>query len=90
MTAEPGTVDRLEVVDHGSGTVRAGGRLTEQGADLLRGLALALQERGHARVVLDLAGVQAVDDAGLRELRSVQESMTAELVVLHAPGAAGA
>jgi anti-anti-sigma regulatory factor len=89
VTAVPGTVSRLEVVDRGSGTVRAGGQLTEQGVDLLRGVALALQHRGHARITLDLAGVHAVDDAGLRALRTVQESMSAELVVLHAPGAVG-
>jgi anti-anti-sigma regulatory factor len=90
VTAAPGTVARLEVVDRGAGTVGAGGQLTEQGVDLLRGVALALQARGHPRITLDLAGVSTVDDAGLRALRSVQESLTAELVVLHAPGAAGA
>ncbi len=76
---------RLDVVDRGAGWVQAAGSLTEQGADLLRGVALALQGRGHSRVVLDLAGVQTADAAGLRVLRATQATMTADLVVVHAP-----
>lgn len=79
-----------EVVDQRAGAIRAGGRLTEQGADLLRGAVLVLHRRGHDRVTLDLGGVQAVDAAGLRALRSLQAAVTAEgreLVVVHAPGA---
>lgn len=78
-----------EVVDQQAGAIQAGGHLTVQGADLVRGAVLALQGRGHDRVTLDLEGVQTVDDAGLRALRSLQEKVTAEgreLVLVHAPG----
>lgn len=81
-----------EVVDQRTGAIRAGGHLTEQGADLLRGAVLVLQGRGHDRVTLDLGGVQAADDAGLRALRSLQEAVTAggrELVLVHVPDGAG-
>lgn len=88
MRPGPAPGGRLEVVDRGAGRVRAAGCLTEQGAELLCGLALALQARGHRRVVLDLGGVQTVEDAGLRVLRSARASMTAELVVVHPPGSA--
>ncbi len=80
-----GGTSTLEVVDRGAGRVQAAGSLTEQGADLLRGVALALQDRGHSPVVLDLAGVRTADDAGLRVLRATQAAMTADLVVVHAP-----
>lgn len=76
--------ESLEVVDRGAGRVAATGALTERSADLLRGVALALQDRGHRRVVLDLEGVQTADAAGLHVLRVTQQAMTADLVVLHA------
>ncbi len=75
--------ESLEVVDRGAGRVAAAGALTERSADLLRGVALALQDRGHRRVVLDLEGVRTADAAGLRVLRATQRAMTADLVVLH-------
>ncbi|GAB3347510.1 STAS domain-containing protein [Modestobacter lapidis] len=81
-----------EVVDQHTGAIRAGGHLTEQGADLLRGAVLVLQGRGHDRVTLDLGGVQAVDDAGLRALRNLQAAVTEdgrELVLVDAPEDAG-
>lgn len=78
----------LEVVDQGRGSLRAGGHLTAQGADLLRGTVLALRGRGHERVVVNLQGVRSADDAGLRMLRILQDSVTAhggELVLVHPP-----
>jgi len=83
----------VEVVDLGAGALRAGGDLTEQGADLLYGAVRALQGRGHDRVTVDLAGVQAADDAGLHALRVLQEDLGTggqELVLLHAPSGRGA
>jgi anti-anti-sigma regulatory factor len=77
-----------EVVDRRTGAIRADGHLTEQGADLLRGAVLVLHRQGHDRVTLDLEGVLAVDDAGLRALRSLQDAVAAdgrELVVVHPP-----
>jgi anti-anti-sigma factor len=78
-------------MDQGTGALRVGGHLTVQGADLLRGAVLALQGRGHDRVTLDLEGVQSVDDAGLRALLTLQETVTmdgGELVLLHTARAA--
>lgn len=75
-----------ETVDRRIGVIRASGHLSAQGADLLRGTADALREGGHRRVVLDLAGVQAADDAGLDVLRRLQTRYAAdggELVLQH-------
>lgn len=80
-----------EVVDRRSGAITARGHLTVQGADLLRGAVLALQDGGHDRVEIDLTGVPAADAAGLDVLRSLQESLAAgggALVLLHAPRSA--
>lgn len=88
-----GTTSYVEVVDPGAGSLRAGGHLTEQGADLLYGAVRAMQGRGHDRVTVDLAGMQAADAAGLHALRLLLEDLSTdgrELVVLHAPAAAGA
>ncbi|MQA34634.1 STAS domain-containing protein [Modestobacter roseus] len=82
-----------QFVDARAGAIRAGGRLSVQGADLMRGAVLVLQGHGHRRVVLDLEGVQAVDDDGLHALRSLQDAMSAtgrELVLLHPPAGVGA
>lgn len=89
--SEAGGGTYLEVVDQGRGSLRAGGHLTAQGADLLRGTVLALRGRGHERVTVNLQGVHAADDAGLRVLRTLQESVTAhggELVLVSPPGPA--
>ncbi|MGY1858180.1 STAS domain-containing protein [Modestobacter sp. SYSU DS0290] len=89
---EPGAA-YLEFVDAQAGAIRAGGRLSVQGADLMHGAVLVLQGRGHRRVTLDLAGVQDVDDDGLHALRSLQDAMSAtgrELVLLHPPAGVGA
>jgi anti-anti-sigma regulatory factor len=78
-----------EVVDARIGTVRASGHLTAQGADLLRGTVEQLHRSGHARVLLDLRGVQAADDAGLHVLRDAARALAAdggELLVRDAPG----
>ena len=67
-----------EVVDGRAGRVRAGGHLTSQGADLLRGTVEGLLRQGHSTVVLDLADVQAADDVGLHVLSDLQREMAAD------------
>jgi anti-anti-sigma regulatory factor len=54
-----------EIVDARAGLIRARGRLTAQGADLISGTADSLRGSGHSRVVLDLREVRTADDAGL-------------------------
>jgi anti-anti-sigma regulatory factor len=81
-----------ETVNLTTGSIRASGHLTSQGADLLSGTADSLRGSGHTRVVLDLAGVRAVDDAGLdilRELRRSFEDSGGELLIRHAPSGTG-
>lgn len=76
-----------ETVDLRIGLIRASGHLTALGADLLRGTADSLREGGHRRVVLDLAGVRAADDAGLDVLRRLRTDFAedgGELVLQHA------
>jgi anti-anti-sigma regulatory factor len=78
-----------EIVDARLGAVRASGHLTAQGADLLRGTVEQLHRSGHARVLVDLQGVQAVDAAGLHVLRMLRRSLAAdggELLVRTTPG----
>lgn len=75
-----------ETVDRRIGVIRASGHLSAQGADLLGGTARALQEGGHRRVVVDLAGVQAADDDGLDLLRRLRVRFAedgGELVLRH-------
>ncbi|MFQ1002728.1 STAS domain-containing protein [Modestobacter sp. SSW1-42] len=77
-----------EVVDGRAGRVRAGGHLTPQGADLLRGTVEGLLRQGHSTVVLDLADVQAADDVGLHVLSELRRAMAADgdlLLVRNAP-----
>lgn len=77
-----------ETVDRRNGSIRASGRLTLLGADLLRGTAESLHGNGHLRVVLDLRDVRVADDAGLDVLRGLNDEFAArggELVVRHAP-----
>lgn len=84
MTQEP--VSFTEVVDSRAGVIRARGHLTAQAADLLTGAVLALHERGHQRVLLDLQGIQGAEDAGLLMLQHLQTGVIAQgrsLVVLH-------
>jgi anti-anti-sigma regulatory factor len=87
MKAEP---ELTEVVDGRVGAIRARGRLTGAGADLLRGSVAALRGLGHSRVVLDLRGLDAVEAAGVRELHLLQREVRAgggELVLLDPAGA---
>lgn len=57
-----------EIVDTRGGVVRASGRLTRQGADLLRGTVETLQELGHRRITLDLCAIEDADDDGLAQV----------------------
>ena len=70
--------DLSEVVDVRTGLIRARGRLTEQGADLLRGTADSLRGTGHTRVVLDLRDVREADTAGLAILDRLEASFRAD------------
>ena len=77
-----------ETVDRSTGSIRASGRLTLLGADLLRGTAESLHGSGHVRVVLDLQDVRDADDDGLDVLRDLGDELAArggELVVRHSP-----
>ena len=77
-----------QVVDQRRRTIRAGGHLTVQGADVVRGAVLLLQRDRRGRVTLDLAGVRTADDAGLEDLESLRQAVTedgGELVLLHVP-----
>jgi anti-anti-sigma regulatory factor len=67
-----------EVVDSRRGSVRVIGHLTVQGADLLRGTVESLCRGGHARVLLDLEDVRAVDLAGLHVLQDLERTMAAD------------
>ena len=83
-----GTSSFTEVVDLRAGVVRAAGHLTVQAADLLHGAVLTLCQRGHSRVLLDLAGVDGAEDAGLLALRQLESTVSeggGRLVVLHPP-----
>jgi anti-anti-sigma regulatory factor len=77
-----------EVVDQRHRTIRAGGDLTVQGADLVRGTVLLLQGNHRGRVTLDRHGVRTADDAGLQDLENLRQAVTengGELVLLHVP-----
>jgi anti-anti-sigma regulatory factor len=83
-----GGADFSQVVDQRRRTIRAGGVLTVQGADLVRGTVLLLQGCHRGRVTLDLEGVRTADHAGLRDLESLRQAVTedgGELVLLHVP-----
>ena len=86
--AAPLHPDLSEVVDVRTGLIRARGRLTEQGADLLRGTADSLRGTGHRRVVLDLRDVGEADTAGLVILDRLEASFRADgdlLLITHLP-----
>ena len=81
---EDGRPAMSEVVDARKGSVRVSGHLTVLGADLLRGTVERLRRR-HARVVLDLEEVRAVDFAGLHVLRDLERTVASgggELLLL--------
>ena len=73
-----------EEVNALAGRVRVRGHLTRQGVDLLCGTVESLCRQGHARVVVDLAAVDAVDDGTLDALRALrrQDAGTGGAVVL--------
>jgi anti-anti-sigma regulatory factor len=74
-----------ESIDWQTGTISAKGRLTVQGADLIRGAALSLHRSGHARITVDLQGLRFEDAEGRTALRRLTERLRArswELVVL--------
>lgn len=81
-----------ELVDGRTGTIRARGRLTGAGADLLRGSVTALRGLGHHRVVLDLRELETIDAEGLRQLHLLQQEVRAEageIVLLDLTGPIG-
>jgi anti-anti-sigma regulatory factor len=81
-----------EVVDGRTGTIRARGRLSGAGADLLRGSVTALRGLGHHRVVLDLRDLETIDADGMRELHLLQQEVRAaggEVVLLDLTGPIG-
>jgi anti-anti-sigma regulatory factor len=88
VTPLPGQPDLSELVDPRAGLIRARGRLTEQGADLLWGTADSLRGTGHTRVVLDLSGIREADSAGLETLDRLRRSFRAhgdQLLITHRP-----
>jgi hypothetical protein len=77
-----------EAVDWTGGTIRAEGRLTVQGAELISGVAEALHRGGHARVIVDLRRIHGADDDALDVRRALATGLRAhagELVVLPQP-----
>jgi anti-anti-sigma regulatory factor len=81
----PATGDFREAIDWRTGTISAQGRLTVAGADLIRGAALSLHRSGHARITVDLHGVQCADPEGLAALRRLTDRLRVrswELIVL--------
>jgi anti-anti-sigma regulatory factor len=84
--------DFTELVDQRRGSVRATGRLTPQAADLLRGTVLALHGDGHPRVVIDLGGVDAADEAALATLEAARTAVARDggtLLVVGGPAPLG-
>ncbi len=81
-----------EAVDRRTGCIRARGRLDGRAADMLTGTVEVLRQSGSGRVVLDLGGVHAVDDAGLEAIRTLQQQVAAQggrLTLLDPPAAVG-
>jgi anti-anti-sigma factor len=86
--AHPGDPDRssptadhqsfTEAIDRRTGCIRASGRLDTRAADMVSGTVEALHERGWDRVVVDLGGVRAADDAGLRAIHSLERRIAAD------------
>lgn len=76
-----------QVVDARAGAIRVGGSLTPRTAGLLTGTVQALRTVGRTRVVLDLRGLEAADELGLRVVRSLRERVTAAggRLTLHLP-----
>ncbi len=72
-----GSASFSEAIDRRTGCIRASGRLDARAADMVSGTVQALRPRGWACIVLDLGGVQAVDDAGLHAVRSLEAEVSA-------------
>ena len=80
---------RTEVVVPRVGPIRVSGHLTRQGADLVRGTVETVRRAGSPCVVVDLAGVQAADDAGLDALHTLRDAMSGRgtrLLLRNEPG----
>ena len=76
-----------EVVDREHASIRAGGSLTVQGADLIRGTAEMLHRSGHTLITIDLRDVVVADQGALDLLDTLAddlEARSARLVVLTA------
>ena len=67
-----------EAIDRRTGSIRARGRLDGRAADMLGGTVEALHRSGWGPIVLDLAGVRAVDGVGLQALHSLQRRIAAD------------
>ena len=78
-----------EANDRRNGCIRASGRLDTRAADMVSGTVAALRAGGWTRIVLDLGGVQAADDAGLHAVRSLEAEVAAaggRMTLLNWPG----
>lgn len=67
-----------EIVDGRFGSIRVRGRLTPQGADMLRGTVTALRRSGHRHVLLDLRDLLEADAEAMANLRTFEEAITAD------------
>ena len=67
-----------EAIDRRTGSIRASGRLDTRAADMVSGTVEVLRARGWSRIVLDLSGVQAADDAGLDAIHSLERRIAAD------------
>jgi hypothetical protein len=75
-----------EVVDRRTGTIRAAGRLTPLGADLLCGTVDDLRNRGWHRITVELGEVDTADASARGLLAQLQARMAAggaELLLEH-------
>ena len=91
-TSHPSAADRsstlTEWVNGRTGTVRASGLLTAQGADLLRGTLENLTRQGHRTVLLDLAEVRMAEGNGtpvMRDLHACVAACGGRLRLVRAP-----
>jgi hypothetical protein len=79
-----------EAIDRRTGCIRASGRLDERAADMVSSTVQTLRDRGWGRIVLDLGGVLAADDAGLRAIHSLERRIAADgghVALLNCPDA---
>ena len=88
MHRDVATAPFRQVVDARAGSIHVIGHLTTRTAALLTGTVQALRTVGRTRLVLDLRGLEAADELGLRVVRSLRERVTAaggRLTLLHLP-----